>query len=237
MEKLEHYFGKNLNQVYSIFESEYYSDDLLVHHRTHIEANRLGYGEKAFHTLWRELVKLQKPKFKFLEIGVYKGQVLSLVKLLANAYNKNVSILGVTPLSPAGDKYSKYDDADYGRIIEDLFLTFNLDFDPASDLLIGSSIDESIKERLREIGPFDLVYIDGCHDYEYVVSDIKIMKHITAKDSIVVFDDSACFTELSNDRFKGHLDVCRAVKEMIESDPNFQEIICVGHNRAFRRIE
>ena len=51
--------------------------------------------------------------FKFLEIGVYRGRVLSLIKLLSNLLNKNGQIWGITPLHDAGDKYSNYENIDY----------------------------------------------------------------------------------------------------------------------------
>jgi hypothetical protein len=52
----------------------------------------------------------------------------------------------------------------------------------------------------------------------------------------VVFDDSSCYKNLSNDKFKGHIDVCNAIKDLLENDPNFVEILCVGHNRVFKKI-
>jgi hypothetical protein len=235
LNSLDQYFGKNVNDLYSEFEREYYADSLLVNHRTHIENNCLGYGERAFHTLWRELVKAQPSQFKFLEIGVYKGQILSLVKLLAKHYKKDASVIGVTPLSPAGDKYSNYDDVDYLGVIEQLFSRFELEFNASSNLIIGSSQIDSIKNRIIENGPFDLIFIDGCHDYDCVVSDISLAKTISQKDSIIVFDDSANFIDMSNLRWRGHLEVSQAVRDHIENDKLFEEILCIGHNRAFKR--
>jgi hypothetical protein len=38
--------------------------------------------------------------------------------------------------------------------------------------------------------------------------------------------------------FKGHEDVCNAIRDLIETDSEtFEEIICVGHNRVFKRIK
>ena len=42
--------------------------------------------------------------------------------------------------------------------------------------------------------------------------------------------------ELSSDKFKGHIDVCDAIKDYLENDNNYIEIICVGHNRVFKKI-
>jgi predicted O-methyltransferase YrrM len=38
-------------------------------------------------------------------------------------------------------------------------------------------------------GPFDLVYIDGSHDYGPVKNDFEIAKALLAPDAVVVFDD------------------------------------------------
>lgn len=238
MIKIFNEYKKNdLNETYNIFLNEYYSDTTLTNHRSYIESNNLGFGEKPFHVIWRELVKSQSTNFKFLEIGVYKGQVLSLIKLLSNNYNKVVEYVGVTPLNNSGDKFSNYDSVNYGQIITSLFNHFNLDFDINKNIINGLSTDELIKNKVKELGEFDLIYIDGGHDYDCVVSDIKLMYDVSKVGTYVVFDDSSCYKDLSNDKFKGHIDVCNAIKDNLENNNSFLEIICVGHNRVFKKIK
>jgi hypothetical protein len=227
----------NLNEIYELFLNEYNNDLTLINHRTYIENNNLGYGEKPFHVIWRELVQYQPSNFKFLEIGVYKGQVLSLIKLLSKLLNKNCELYGVTPLNNTGDKFlNTYDDVNYGETIISLFNYFNLEFDLNTNIINGSSTDEQIKNKIRSLGIFDIVYIDGCHDYDCVVSDIKLMKEITKINSFVIFDDSSCYKDIQISKFKGHIDVCNAIRDLVENDETFEEIICVGHNRVFKRI-
>lgn len=232
------YDGMSLDEVFIDFYNQYNSDALLVNHRSFIEAYSLGYGDRPFHAMWRELVKISPDNFSFLEIGVYKGQVLSLVKLLADSQGKNISYFGVTPLDSSGDKFSEYDVADYEQVISNLFRHFNLDFSIEKNIIKGLSTDESVKDKVRDNGPFDLIYIDGSHDYDCVVSDINLMYEVSKKGSLIVFDDSSCFTDMSIElvRFKGHIDVCNAVKEHIENNDKFVELLCVGHNRVFKRI-
>ena len=236
METFLKYKTLSLNEIYSEFLNEYNNDSTLTKHRSYIESNNLGFGEKPFHVIWRELVKEVPNNFKFLEIGVYKGQVLSLVKLLSDLYGKSVDYTGVTPLSNFGDKFSKYENADYGLIITNLFNHFNLEFDLNKNIINGISTDESVKDNIKQLGLFDLVYVDGGHDYDCVVSDINLMREITKNGSYVVFDDSSCFKSLGDDKFKGHIDVCKAIADNLENDSNFTELICVGHNRVFKRI-
>ena len=227
----------NLTEIYENYLSEFYSDELLKKHRFYIENNNLGFGEKPFHVLWREIIRSQNENFKFLEIGVYKGQILSLVKLLSDFYNKNLEFYGVTPLDNSGDKYSNYEKTNYMSTIQNLFNEFRLEFNSNQNLIIGDSTDESIKEIIKLKGFFDVVYIDGCHDYECVVSDIKLMKEITKIGSVIVFDDSSCNKDLPSNFFKGHLEVCNAIGDYLETDSNFIEDICVGHNRVFKKIK
>ena len=229
--------NKTLDEIYEEFLIEYKNDDLLKNHRSYIESNNLGFGEKPFHVIWRELVKSQPTNFKFLEIGVYKGQVLSLIKLLSNNYNKIVEYVGVTPLNNSGDKFSNYDSVNYAQVITSLFNHFNLDFDINKNIINGLSTDELIKNKVKELGEFDLIYIDGGHDYDCVVSDIKLMYDVSKVGTYVVFDDSSCYKNLSNDKFKGHIDVCNAIKDNLENNDNFLEIVCVGHNRVFKKIK
>lgn len=226
----------NLDNVYSNLLIEYNNDLNLVKHRSYIEDNNLGFGEKPFHVMWRELVKKQPINFKFLEIGVYKGQVLSLIKLLSKIYKKNVEFYGVTPLTNVGDKFSNYENVNYERIIKNLFSKFELEIDIENNIIKGLSTDDTIKSKIKNLGFFDLLYIDGGHDYDCVVSDILLMKEISKKNTYVVFDDSSCYKHLSLDKFKGHIDVCNAIRDFLENDENFVEVQTVGHNRVFKRI-
>ena len=238
MKLFENLLDYDFDQVYTHFREDFYKDDFLINHRNYIEKNVLGFGAKPFHTLWREIVRNQKDNFKFLEIGVYKGQILSLIKLLSKRYDKHCSILGVSPLISAGDKYSQYESVNYKEIIHNLFIHFEIEINFENEFLEGYSTHENIKSQIRSRGPFDVVYIDGCHDYECVISDISLAKEITTSGSLIVMDDASCFKNTSRYYpFLGHPEVCRAVSEKIEKSDLFEEIICVGHNRVFKRIK
>jgi hypothetical protein len=214
METFIKYKNIDLDTIYSDFQNEFNNDNLLVEHRRYVQQNNLGYGEDPFHVIWREIIKNSPNNFKFLEIGVYKGQVLSLIKLL-----------------------SKYDNVNYINTIQKLFNQFNLELNIDDDLIQGSSIEDDIKIKIKSHGTFDIIYIDGCHDYDCVVSDIKLMKEITKIGSYIVMDDASCNKNIERkDAHKGHQEVCKAISDEIESTDMFEEIICVGHNRVFKRI-
>ncbi len=236
MEAFIEFKDKDLSQIYNHYSEEFDKDEILQNHRFHIEKYNLGFGERAFHAMWKDIINLMPPKFKFLEIGVYKGQVLSLVKLLSDHNNKEIEFYGVSPLNDVGDKFSRYESTDYLFLINGLFDHFNLDFDPGINLIKGSSNDIKIKAKIESLKHFDLMYIDGSHDYEFVISDIELMKSVCSPGAIIVFDDSACYKNLPSDKFRGHIDVCDAIRDKIENDSNFIEVLCVGHNRVFRKL-
>jgi hypothetical protein len=236
MESFINLQNKTLAEIYDYYSQKFLQDEILTKHRFYIEANNLGFGERPFHAMWKDIIQLMPEEFKFLEIGVYKGQVLSLIKLLADTCKKDVEFYGVTPLFGMGDKFSNYEQTDYKNLIINLFKHFDLDFDIDKNLIIGSSADLQIKNKIEQLRYFDLMYIDGSHDYDVVISDIELMKKVCKLGAIIVFDDSACFKDLPPDKFKGHLDVCNAIKNTIEFDTDFIEILCVGHNRVFKKV-
>src|ERR1043165_6260403 len=67
-------------------------------HRAYFKLEQRGYGEDAFHTMWYLLY--QKFKFKnFLEIGIYRGQTISLLGLLAREEGNDIELTGISPFT------------------------------------------------------------------------------------------------------------------------------------------
>jgi hypothetical protein len=67
--------------LYMRFEATTWSIPLLAEHRRHIEQNKLRYGDAAFQTPWASLIVAPQRrfgKFNALEVGVFKGQIISL---------------------------------------------------------------------------------------------------------------------------------------------------------------
>ncbi|MEJ0088406.1 MAG: hypothetical protein WDM80_01400 [Limisphaerales bacterium] len=72
-------------------------------HRAYFETCGRGFGEKPFHVMWFLLFQEFAPA-SFLEIGVFRGQSLSLAALLARHFKLDVFTQGISPFSPAGDE-------------------------------------------------------------------------------------------------------------------------------------
>ena len=74
--------------IYNSFTQTVEDNDWLIAHRLHVEKNKLGFGARAFHWLWKLIVDDVSSGFRFMEVGVYKGQVTSLISLLVARLNK-----------------------------------------------------------------------------------------------------------------------------------------------------
>lgn len=213
------------------------NDDLeLLNHRTYIERRAYGMGEKCFHWLWKLIVDEMPNPFSFLEIGVYKGQVLSLIKLLANRAGKGVNVTGVTMLSSfAGDtgKFSDYPNEDYMGYIDGIHDAFELEY---PHLIVGDSTSPATHSAFGNAEPFDIVYIDGCHEYDYVVEDLMFYPKLIKTGGLLVVDDASNHLKQPFGFFQGIQDVSDAVRAIIETDPQWEHVLALVHNRVWRRL-
>ncbi len=221
--------------LYRAFTDAVQAHPALRRHRDHVEQNGLGFGDRAFHWLWKLLVDAMPDPFRFLEIGVYKGQVLSLVGMLAMHARKDAYTFGITPLSEAGDKYTTYATDDYAGIIEGLQTWSGVPLSRQARILHGSSTDDAVKALCRTLAPFDMVYIDGCHDFHAVASDLIVYGELLKPGGYLVMDDASVALRLPPGLWPGHPDVSEACRKVLGPDPRFVELCAVGHNRVWRR--
>ncbi|HZF02481.1 MAG TPA: class I SAM-dependent methyltransferase [Methylomirabilota bacterium] len=214
-----HYFDRNL-------------PDELRRHREYFTQNGRGFGEDAFHAMWFLLFREFHPE-SFLEIGVYRGQTLSLAALLARHFKLNCFVQGVSPFSSAGDAVSKYlQGLDYYEDTLKSFAHFDL---PNPALLKAFSTDEAAQNLIAS-RPWSFIYIDGNHDYEIAKQDWKLCSAHLSAGGIIVLDDSGLNTNYTPPIFAtgGHPDPSRLAQEVDRSQ--FQEILQVGHNRVFQKL-
>lgn len=200
-------------------------------HRSYFDGDRRGYGEDAFHTMWWRLVRKYKPE-NFLEIGVYRGQVISLVALLAKLEGIRCAVTGISPFSSAGDTVSKYrSDLDYRLDTLSHFKHFGL---PEPTLINAYSTDP---EALAVIASrqWDMIYIDGNHDYVIVMKDWEACSKAVKPGGIIILDDSGLSTSYQPPDFAtgGHPGPSSVASEI--NPEYFREILQVGHNRVFQK--
>lgn len=200
-------------------------------HRSYFQEESRGFGEDAFHTMWWRLLRRFNPE-SFLEIGVYRGQVLSLVSLISKLEGTACEVTGISPFSPAGDSVSTYlSNMDY---LEDTLRNFQHFGLQKPNLIKAFSTDAIALKAIRE-GKWDMIYIDGNHDYDVVVSDWNACSRALNNGGVIVMDDAGLTTGYEPPRFAtgGHPGPSKFASEIDSS--SFEEILQVGHNRVFRK--
>ncbi len=217
--------------IYNEFEKNIKMYPNLVNHFHKVP----GYGELSFSWNWYLIIKSINNNFKFLEVGVYKGRVLSTISLLSQIHNKSCKIIGVTPLDNIGDKYSKYSKDDYYEAIKNNFKISNLSMDNV-EIIKGLSQDINVLDKLQNMDKFDIIFIDGSHDYEIVCEDIKKYTEFLKVGGYFVMDDSSLYIKNPAGIFKGHPDVSKAVIDILDKDKRFNELYACGHNRVWQKI-
>lgn len=192
-----------------------------------------GFGELAFCWNWYLLVDAMPSTFKFLEIGVYKGRTLGVVQLLAKKMDKSCEMYGITPLTNVGDKYSRYNDENYTYTLLANVSNMGVDIDTIN-IVKGLSTDLVAMNKVNSTGPYDIIFIDGCHDYEVVCQDIKNYVPMLKSGGYLVMDDASLFLDKPYGQFIGHKDVCQAIKDTIDNSIfNLTHLFAVGHNRVW----
>lgn len=200
-------------------------------HRQYFQQTRRGFGEDAFHVMWWLLFR-KFPLREFLEIGVYRGQVLSLAAFLQQQTGATGTVAGISPFEPIGDSVSKYQ----GGIDYEADTKANCaHFGGTTPKLLRAYSTASEAQRLIASQAWDCVYIDGNHDLEVAQADWNLCaEHLTPK-GIIVMDDAGLTTAYTPPPFatKGHPGPSQVAAEIDRAA--FWEILQVGHNRVFQK--
>jgi len=215
------------------FTSKVNEDPELKAFRDFVEGNNdtpvkiFGFGERSFLWLWKLIIDEMPDKFKFLEIGVFRGQVIALARLLADRDKKAATITGITPLDSTGGHWG----SDYASDIRYLHDYFKLQ---QPTIIKGLSTDEGVVRIAKD--EYDIIYIDGGHEYEVAKSDIINYSPMVKEGGYLVIDDCANKYDLPYGYFRGIESVSRAVDEVLPNE-QFKEIFSVVHNRVFQRVK
>lgn len=222
------------NTVYNTLDDFYLKNLPLkfIRHRKFFEKNRRGFGEDAFHSMWYFLFSEFKP-INCLEIGVYRGQTLTLWKLLSNHLKYESHVTGVSPFSSAGDSVSNYsNEIDYLADTKSNHEHFGLQYPEfCVDFSTGEKAQAVISSK-----KWDLIYIDGSHDYDVVCQDWAASINNLSDNGIIVMDDSSLYFDYlpGAGSFAGHPGPSRVAKEI--SQFQMKLIGGVGHNNIFKKI-
>jgi hypothetical protein len=243
-------------QVFASFTRLTDSIPWLKAHRDWVEANAFGYGQRAFHYLWYLLLPSLGAAFwpvSMLEIGVYKGQIISLAALVARELGFEMDITAISPfagnqpsIAPWRAAYrfvfrptwrkeyllgNLHPAGDYLADNRRMFDGFGLDFGRVHAVR-GLSTSPDVVARVKGRA-FAVIFIDGDHSYEVARSDIETYAPLVAPGGLVVVDDGASFLP-GRGYFKGMKTVSMACR-ILEQSSEWQNVLNVGHNRVFRR--
>ena len=230
-------WAKSLQDPTAFYEDcfRYFNQHLpaeLREHRAYFCRGEGGYfGEDAMHVMWYLLFREFKPA-KFIEIGIYRGHTLSLAAVLSRLNGVPCEVHGISPFSPAGDSVSKYrGDVDY---LKDTLANFKYFSLPEPSLLKAYSTDPEAVALIRS-KRWNMMYIDGNHDYEVARQDWEVCSQSVADGGIIVLDDSGLGTSYQPPMFAtgGHPGPSRIAREIDRK--KFTEVLQVGHNRVFQK--
>ena len=214
----------------------FYTDEDLVRWRRYFE-NIGGFAQNSWYVFWAALIKELDIK-NFLDLGVHVGQFSILPSLLSHRYQKTIEVHMVSPFNGTGDKYSGYEQKDYIEVMEEA-VTHLMDTTAKHMFYphVGLSQNTNIKNELIGM-QFDMMYIDGSHDYEVVKQDIEFyVFQLLKPGGIVIFDDANFYIPDGRPEWEqqGYQDVVRAVTEMMDGNSEFEFLFNLTHNRLFKR--
>nr|MBC7611995.1 class I SAM-dependent methyltransferase [Pseudopedobacter sp.] len=251
---------KQNDDLWELFKDKVNSTAFLKQHRDDIEQRLAGFGDRSFHFLWylilQELSTLNR-EVQCLEIGIFKGQVLSLWALIARELKMPIKISGISPLDgnypdilifrnyylrrilsliiPSikkdfnnGNIHIK---EDFTKHIQITFEQSNLNLDDI-ELIKGFSNDSVALSKVQN-RKFDLIYIDGDHSYKIAKEDIENYTPLLNNGGFMVLDDSSYFSPGSK-FFKG-IESCSKAAEEVDLN-KFKNVLNIGHNRVYQRL-
>jgi hypothetical protein len=181
--------------------------------------------------MWWLLFREFKPRY-CLEIGVYRGQMISLWTQLSRLLELDCEVYGISPFSSLGDNVSTYrGDIDYYADTISSFESLGL---PLPRLTVARSADEDAV-KLMESRRWDLIFVDGSHDYEVVLADCLASSRNLAVGGLLVMDDASLGTSFRPPvfSFAGHPGPSRVAAEFAMKNLTF--VGAVGHANVFRR--
>jgi hypothetical protein len=207
---------------------------ILKLHRKYFSKFSRGFGEEIFHLMWLDIFWKFKPT-KILEIGVYRAQTLSLFSLLAEkvSISDDFEVHGLSPFDNSGDAVSNYISLDYLQDCKK-----NLRFFKCKNYFLHKELSTSPDAvRLIRDGNWDLVYIDGSHDYDIVTQDFANAFIGLKENGIIVLDDSSLYFEheLDSNRFWGHPGPSQVAREI--AGAKMKHLSLVGHNNVFQKVK
>lgn len=212
-------------------------DIQLKEYRDFVENHVMGFGERSFLWLWKLLVDEMPEHFNFMEVGVFKGQILALIELLAARVDKMVTRYGITPLTSIGGVW----ESDYENDIKRMHAQFNIQQDYKiikHDSTTKEAINEAYSYLLAD--PFEdsrlhLLYVDGGHEYKTALSDLENYSPLVRPGGFIIIDDACNDYPIPFGMFPGIVEVTEATNDFMKGKEHlYQLIFSIVHIKVFK---
>lgn len=242
--------------VYRTFAELAHEPRWLDEHLDWVEANDWGSHDLASHHMWRlilEHLSARDGPVRCLEIGVFKGPVISLWTLIGAqlGFAVEVTALGpfwrapleltrlpapgtvrgnVSPLYRHPRISASVASNEYVADCKRIFDRFGLDFCDV-EAVRGFSSDETVL-RAFEGRSFDLIFIDGAHSEVSARRDVANFAAKVARGGLLVMGHASLSLEMDVP-YRGLFGPSRAADGVCVK--GFRNILNVGHNRIFQK--
>ena len=133
-----------------------------------------------FEIFFNNLPKELNKKFSYLEIGSYEG--LSALNILSNYPNANVTVIDLWDVSNTN---SESLDANFDEVEK----RFDENLKEYRFTKIKKDSVIALRELLKKNISFDIIYIDGSHNGEDILSDALESYKLLNTNGIIIFDD------------------------------------------------
>lgn len=203
----------------------------LAWHRNWCKERVFGFGEDSFPYMWELLCKEMPDEFTFCEIGCFKFQTVTLIRLIADELGKKVKRVCVSPMNDSGGMWEE----DYFAHATTIHKRFALPEDYI--LCHGVSQDAAVVKKARQNSPFDILYVDGGHEFEEALFDLTAYSEMVKVGGYLVIDDAACNLKQHFGVFQGIQPVTDALEEWLKSTDQFEFQFNVVHIMVYKRVK
>ena len=182
-------------------------------YRARVHHGKVAMDNIEIHGLVRAIGMLDRAPERIVEIGSYCGGSTVVIATAARRRNRAVQVFAIDPFQSDGSHYL----AGYERLFD-------------GNVAEWGVVDTITKVRTTSVAasigwkePIDFLFVDGDHEYEAVLADIRAFVPFVRDGGIVAFHDYK----------SGKPGVPRAVDELVA--PNHPKIMQAGSLAVFRK--
>ncbi len=200
-------------------------DEQLNEHRQWVRSNIYGFGEDSFHWVWKLILADLPPNPALIECGVFKGQILSLWKMI----REDAKVFGITPLDESGGVWVD----DYAKSLEIIHEKFNV---PMPHIFKGRTDNEQVMKAATSL-LYNVLFVDGDHSFDGCMHDLVTYAPCIKSGGWLVLDDAANRTNQPFGYFCGIDTVSAALAEWENTEiaKDFEWQFNVVHMMVYKR--